>query len=567
MLYFIIVWIILLQLCYVIGIGILNDLKATQFQRQGDRFIAAVWLGITVLASVLLATALLVPLSSEVGGLVAFSLVGIALRSAAARRELIALKSQVSPSALWATLALAIGLANLTSREVTWLDTGLYHYSIIQWLRQFGVVPGIALLFSNLGFTSSWFALTATFSSIEVAAQVSAVINGFALFISVLSAAICLHHFFKQQAVISDWFLALFLSFIFMMILRLELLQNLLISPSPDFPILLLVGIITWSLLISIPSLSFFNSSSTVPIILSAGAVAIKLTALPLLWVTFLLLLVSKPTFRQIGYIGTIVTLLILPALLSGVITSGCPLYPSSLLCLDLPWSVASTNVQKVVEGTHQWSNWYGDSPTGSNLWIWLLWQWFEDDKLNKVTAFLIASSSLAALNILGYSIKQPHHHRLIPVLAIGFSGIGFIMLTSPLFRFSISYTLVIPVLYLSINGHRFLQQKILAADRLVAFKPLSRKFQQMIQVIPWLLVSWLISSSLKYDTFYLLVPPPLQESLTTKQQINDINYFSPREDEFCWSTPLPCAFKVAPDIKLRDPARGISGGFIRQTH
>jgi hypothetical protein len=218
-----------------------------------------------------------------------------------------------------------------------------------------------------------------------------------------------------------------------------------------------------------------------------------------------------------------------------------------------------------VVEGTHQWKNWYGDSPTERNLWIWLLWRWFEDDKLNKVTAFLIAGSSFAALDILGYSIKQ-QQHSLIPVLAIGFSGIGFVMLTSPLFRFSVSYALIIPVLSLSINGHRFLQQRILTADRLLACKSWFYRFQPVIQVMPWLLVSLLIGSSLRYDTFYLLVPPPLQASLTTKQQTNDIEYFSPQQDEVCWSTPLPCAFKVTPDIKLRDPARGISGGFIRQT-
>jgi hypothetical protein len=566
MLYFITAWIILLPLCYVIGIGILNDLQVTRFQRQGDRFIAAIWLGITVLAVVLLATSLLIPLSIGASGLVTLSLLGIALRSSATRRELIALQAQVSPSVLGAILALAIGLANLTSHQVTWLDTGLYHYSIIQWLQRFGVVPGIALLFSNLGFTSSWFALTASFSAVELADRVSAVINGFTLFVAVLSAALCLHHFIKRQAAISDWFLALFLSSIFVMILRLELLQNILVSPSPDLPILLLVGVITWSILVDVSSYSSSSGSSLmVPIMLSAGAVDIKLTALPLLFITLLMLLASKPTLRQVGYIGVIIILLISPVLLSGVITSGCPLYPSSFLCLDLPWSVSSTYVQDVVAKTHQWTKWYGNSPAGGNSWLWLLWQWFENDKLNKITAFLIACSSLAAIDILSYSIKQ-RCYSLIFVLAIGFSGIGFVMVTSPLFRFSVSYALIIPVLYLSIKGHQLLQQRVLVGDRRLAFKPLSHTFQQGFQVTLWLLVSLLIGSSLRNNTFYLLVPPPLQTSLANQQQTNDIKYLSPKQGEVCWSTPLPCAFKVTPDIRLRDPARGISRGFVRQT-
>jgi hypothetical protein len=262
---------------------------------------------------------------------------------------------------------------------------------------------------------------------------------------------------------------------------------------------------------------------------------------------------------------GVIIILLISPVLLSGIITSGCPLYPSSFLCLDLPWSVTPANVQNVVAKTHQWTKWYGSSPAGGNSWLWLLWRWFENDKLNKITAFLIACSSLAAVDILRYSIKQ-RCHGLISVLAIGFSGIGFVMLTSPLFRFSVSYALIIPVLYLSIKGHRLLQHRALVADQQLAFKPLSHTLQKGVQAIPWLLVSLLIGSSLRHNTLHLLVPPPLQTALTIKQQTNDIKYLSPQQGEVCWSTPIPCAFKVTPDIKLRDPAKGIGGGFIRQT-
>jgi hypothetical protein len=40
-------------------------------------------------------------------------------------------------------------------------------------------------------------------------------------------------------------------------------------------------------------------------------------------------------------------------------------------------------------------------------------------------------------------------------------------------------------------------------------------------------------------------------------------------ESDYCWATPLPCTSLlnqvIAQNISLRDPARGIGGGFVRK--
>ncbi|NET82419.1 MAG: hypothetical protein F6J94_10885 [Moorea sp. SIO1F2] len=67
--------------------------------------------------------------------------------------------------------------------------------------------------------------------------------------------------------------------------------------------------------------------------------------------------------------------------------------------------------------------------------------------------------------------------------------------------------------------------------------------------------------------TFRLIITPHLMTSDLVKKQVNGINYFSPQdispEDyELCWSAKLPCAFELEDNIQLRDPNRGIKGGF-----
>ncbi|NJM58391.1 MAG: hypothetical protein HC857_14500 [Synechococcales cyanobacterium RU_4_20] len=71
------------------------------------------------------------------------------------------------------------------------------------------------------------------------------------------------------------------------------------------------------------------------------GALSIKLTALPILPVALLAYSVVQGKFRwQRACLGLgLIAIVMTPAMVYGVITSGCPLYPAQALCLNLPWS------------------------------------------------------------------------------------------------------------------------------------------------------------------------------------------------------------------------------------
>ncbi|NJO39261.1 MAG: hypothetical protein HC769_00385 [Cyanobacteria bacterium CRU_2_1] len=467
-------------------------------------------------------------------------------------------------------------VALLTARQVTWLDTGLYHYSVIQWLAQFGSVPGVALLFANFGFTSSWFAFAAPLNAEILDDRVSAVTNGFILLITVVHFLICLNHSLKHQQ-FSDALMITFLLMLVPIVARLDSLLTILVSPSPDIPVLLLVGVVTWAIsLISdaqmMPELntrSPVDNSQIIPLFLSAGAVTFKLTALPLLFVASLYVIFNQRfEARKLLIAGIILVALLTPLLLSGIVTSGCPLYPSSFLCLDLPWSASTEDIQSVAKSTHQWTNWYGSPPSGVNPWLWSLWVWFRSSGRNQLMSFFI----VIAIVSMTYSVRTTFVSRAYQQLwlvAIGVAGITFIMSTSPFFRFGAAYLILLPALattiYIWVYPNNLFSK--LASQYHV-------KQWRKILLIFLLFMITLIAVDKTNHNFVsrFILPPPIRQVQIVRKQVNDIIYFSPsadnstdRHERICWATELPCAFEVPQDVKLRNPEIGIRGGFVRQ--
>ncbi|MEL6903714.1 MAG: hypothetical protein AAFP07_22505, partial [Cyanobacteria bacterium J06606_4] len=67
MAYFIVVWLGLLVSCMTVGCGLLHGLQALWICQRGYRVVLAVWLGLSVLSILLLAIAMVSPLTPVVG--------------------------------------------------------------------------------------------------------------------------------------------------------------------------------------------------------------------------------------------------------------------------------------------------------------------------------------------------------------------------------------------------------------------------------------------------------------------------------------------------------------------
>ncbi|HEY9884111.1 MAG TPA: hypothetical protein V6C98_10935 [Thermosynechococcaceae cyanobacterium] len=569
--YFVIVWIVLLTIGCLIGTGLLNLLQVSDLTRVGDRLIVSVWLGTVTLAIALLATALVLPLSPLVGAAVAGSLCLMALLSKRTRAEWVALRSRVSRNKILGFLVLAIAIASLTTRQVTWYDTGYYHYQVIQWLEKFGTVPGVALLFPNFGFTSSWFAFAAPLNAEIFDARVSAVTNGFVFLIATLQCFICLMHCLKRKAELSDWFMVACSLILLPVLMLVSSLATILVSPSPDIPIIFLVEVIVWSILgLSAHKESFPASSKraigpeVIPLFLAAGAVTIKLTALPVLFVSSLFFIFSrgfKP--QRILVAGVVIALVLAPMLISGAITSGCPLYPSSLFCLDLPWSAALEDIKQTSNETHGVITWVESPPSGIHPWLWSLWRWFNSSTQKQFMALLVLFSIFPTI-YLAKKVKTKQFSEQLWVLLIAVVGIVFIILQSPFFRFAIPYLVLLPALSLAVYFQNNFEDTFnTIIERLGSQFPF-RNFYKLLPTICLSLIAAIITSYASINASQLLLPPQIQRISFEKKQVNDITYFSPVQNVLCWATQLPCSVNVSPNVKLRNSADGIAGGFVR---
>jgi hypothetical protein len=619
MLYFLNLWLFLLPCCGLLGAYLLLRLERSPDVSLRNWTIASLWLGLLSWAVVFLALSLYRPLSLGLGIGVMGVGSGLCLLDGKLRRQLRWGLANLGRGSVLGSAIAMVGLAAWTSQTVTWHDTGYYHYSSIEWFRDFGSVPGIALLFKNLGFTSSWFALAAPFNPAFAAARVTAGLNGLALLIAMAHWGLAAQVWSRGVEQLSDRLAVMFYTLAIPICLVMKPLSLILISPSPDLPVLLLVGAVAWAMAwegnilnqsvaamagpLNPPILGDFRTKSVskspsigglgggsamdvaptrlvnkprlLPVALAAGAVSLKLTALPLLLFSALYYLI-RSGFGGIGRrfvsVGAIALLSLLPLMASSVVTSGCPLYPSAVICLDLPWSPTAQSVKDVAAGTHGWTTWYGTPPQGMPAWLWAMERWLTTDRSELITGLLI----LGAILWVGIQLLRQAKRREkardgqtrwsqtpveLWIAGLGLFGIAFLMVTTPFFRFSVAYI----VLLLAVGASNL----NLPIARLT--NALNLRRWAMPTAIA--LVTPVVLLSLHRQHFAnLVMPPPMRSTQVIERQTNGITYFSPasgdipntQDKDMCWSVPVPCTYDIAKDVYLRDPSLGLAGGFVR---
>lgn len=605
MLFFTIVWTGLILVCFLIGTGILNSVKADCFERVGDRFIIAVWLGLVILCVSLLAVSLILPLSPWVGAMVSASMAVVALKSHRTRTEIVAFRSVVSPGLIFGFFVLELGIAAFISRPITYGDTGGYHFQAIQWLSKFGVVPGLALIHERFGFISSWFALAAPFNSGIFEARFTAVTNGFAYLIATLHFLICLSRTLVNRACFEDYFVVIYSSISIFIITR--YLMPMIVSPSPDLPVIVVTVIISWAILVASKPLSSqiytpILEGKIIPVILSAGALTIKVSALPLLFVSSLFYILERRLIIRLITASTIIVLLVLPLVMFGAITSGCLLYPSSLMCLNLPWSLGSENAKQMSKIIQEYAQWSGEVPSSQSSQLWL-WHWFKHEKQ---TVFLLICSIISAVSIL-YISNPCRIRKQSWLLALGVLGIAFMMYGAPTTRFGLGYLALLPSLLLAGYFNKLLFPFIHQCTSLFLNKKSIKSILVFLLIFGGLIISLgysfktaperkLLAAIERRDVFvnpseqsrWFLPPkmlniqwlrqpgkegsyPDVYEPSNlelSRKQINNINILIPRSDSLaqCWAAELPCTPKLRKDVKLRNPERGIRDGFIHKS-
>lgn len=586
-----------LFVCTIIPGAVLSEWTgAKQFSRWGDRLILSAWLGTLLLASLLLSASLIVPLSPSAGILIALQLVLLVLLLPFGRRGLKTLLSGFSSLPRWAWgLAVVLLLAiALLAQGSTLSDTGLYHLQLVQWLGRTGSVPGLALLHDRFGFTSTWFALSAPFSTGDRLGTMVGLLGGYATLLTALHTAIAARHLLNvslndSPARVGDWFILISSA----VTLPAAISMRALPSTSPNLPIIFLVVLVAWVLIESRPGLA----AAHLLLLLSAGAVATKLSALPLALVAFVYALVQtwKRPMRLLRLL-ILPALLVLPVVLASLVVSGCPLFPSPILCMDrLPWAVGSDHARAIASSVGQ----FGLQQAGGNVWAFLF-------KRRPHAGFLLVCSFLAGvllLRALHPTLTRRRSSEPLPpgwfwVVCIALLGILMIARAGYNLRFGLAY-LLLPAYLSAVYAQRrsplaSLSLFVVGASGAAIWRPSPwftavllavaiavaaiglklawRRSPRNLLQVSFLLLLTIVSSghfALKNPVQFAWiwpfssVPRPEQVELSLGQS-NDVPYGYPIQGQQCWAAPLICTPGPIEGVQMRNPKRSFRGGFVR---
>lgn len=588
MLYYIIAWTVLFIICFVLGTLVLDKLTENCFAQKSDYLIAAIWLGISLLSAGLLFISLFLPLSLPITLPITFILIPLCLSLKSVRQKILDLLT-IRTIISWLIITSAIAL--FMAKEVTWYDSGLYHIGKIRWLAEYGTVPGLYLIQDRFGWNSSWFAVSAFLNPPFIDYRGTVTANGFLVVITLVHFSLSIKQIAQGTARLATWFAAIAYLILLPILLNpnlpltntnqqentlflgnqtKNLIAKLVISPSPDIPIILITIIIAWSILL-ISDKRFSSSPSNaldirlIPLLLAGGAISIKLTGAALMLVAFPFYCLKKRFWWQRQLWGILLSLILLiPTFGSGIITSACPIFPSLFMCLELPWSTYPPYLNDLL----LW--WKAESllgnPSGEEkYWWWLLSEWVNKSNINQIISFYLIVTLILLIWLVIY-----HRDKLAGtawVLLLGLVGMSFILSQAPDTRYGLGYFLLIPCVTmgafcycLTVNSPDVNLTKKLSP--FVSVKSIS--LPRMFHVFIFSFITVLSLEAIKQSSF--LLPPPLPQVPVFRDKVNKIKYFQPSTSlggDICWASELPCSHGFLPhSVKLWKPERGIRGGF-----
>jgi hypothetical protein len=533
MLSLILIWGLLSLLCFTFGTAILNLIGGNTFTKDDDRAIACQWLGLIFLSNLFLFVSLFSPLN----WISAVVTIGILLGFGFITRLLdikdINTVSKLSNSHKISVLIALVVSALLSAHQVDWLDTHGYQYPVIKWLANYGTVKGLGLLHIRFAHMPTATTINALFDHGIWAGRTSTIFNGFITSLLLGQFTIIIQRLFYRQMNGSDWFMICFVPFTYISASEAQLLR----SANPDLAVMYLAGFLVWLVLVCYESnYEIRPSFSCVAVYLGVGAMTLKFNALPLALGAILWFIYYYYQRIRIVVKGLLLSgLMLVPCFLYGWTTSGCPLFPAGLGCLQLPWSLSATEVSNYSRYIYEF-----------NL-NFTIEQFTTHPAIVKGLLLLIP----AIIYICWYSIRR-NKKEFLWLLLWQICSLLFIARFAPALRFGIGYLGVIVSLAISL----FISE-VASIIRL--------------SILGYLVYSMLILPSLnQLDFSNWLLPAylPAFGQILVKQALN-FNYYLPiNKYTLCSATELPCGSNDldATRVKVIDKNQGIGSGFARES-
>jgi hypothetical protein len=598
MLLYLVCWTFLVAAAAAVGSALLSLPEGSAFSHVGDRMIAATWLGLLIIAAVLLGLSVVVPLSPATGFCAIAVLAAIAASFRSVRRDFATWFGLLTKPVVLGLGMLALAAALNATGFVEVYDTGLYHYPLTRWLSTYGTVRGLALIHFRFGFSSSWFALAAPFDFGLFQGRIAAMLGGLASFLCLAHLALAASRIAQGRGGRPDWFLAG--GYIFILAVCFSWAFE--VSLSPDVPVWILTLLVGWLMLLSAPAVAettpagptlsalivFLMALCTLTLKPSAGAIV------AIAGIFYLFNSSQKWTARL--FQGAVACVIAVPIVAANITSSGCPVYPSPAGCLDVPWGVGKAAAREIATDIGDWGRWRdaatgAGTPAGNWMASWIT----QPDKL--------ALLSLCLICLFGFLLARGWRagRGILFVLALGLFGTAFLLVNAPNPRFGVGYFALFPAILLAAIGPtigtavraRFGKLELTAVNTfayglvalalVVAVHARVRDLRLMRNLEAADSVQARAEMAVDADFRHrLLLPPALAMSpgdlvITKNRRLsrvgrlelvsdssNGIDYRSPKDRDQCWGAALPCVpAQLEGDISLRVPSEGIRSGFV----
>ena len=552
------------------------------FDRSTDRFVVSTWAGILALAYVLHTFSIFTAITPMHGLVLTAVLVSGSWIFLLPRRK--SFRKLLDRSDLQLLLALILIVSFWMSFQRTILfDSSDSHFDSIRWTATYGAVYGLGLLISPLGYGSSWYSLQAPLTLPGLDGRYGVILNAFVFVIFLFHFISCFRSVVKSQGRVQDWFI-LFASPIVFLPLRTDLLS----SPSADIPVNFLIVLVCWSFL----AIAGSKKGRFLPLLISVGALAIKLNTAPLfigslLFYAFDETKKAKLNWKRIFSAGITTAVLGIPIMAVNFILSGCPAYPSPLFCTNLPWSVGTETVIRqagFLRDFGRWSDWDNLKKSHEGFW---LWPWIIREKK---LALMIVLSLISGAGLWFQSRKKHSDTSTggFHLLSTGLIGIIFLMALSPCLRYGWGYTAVIPALALANFCWKRVRLHIgYYAVILILFTALTIQYTRFGSLTHFrnairhgdltlepadLAPSFVLPpklipiSTFAYSTSPTGIGYSAKMEVYDRAKINDFEFNRPKYGR-CWDVAVPCirgVFSEDPfeNVFLLSPERGVAGGF-----
>jgi len=537
-----------------------------------DRLVMAFWVGLALAIGALQLAHFAVPVGAGAG----MALLAVAGASLASERRVLRLLVPRRSAARWAAagcvlLVASLGLAGL--RPLQHYDTGLYLLGAMSWFGDHALVPGLGNLHGRFAFNNSHLLVASVLDVGPWSHRAQHLLNGGLMAVFLIG---CLHagralfvperdpRFGRASAAFA----------LVMIVPAVQLSHRYLVSLSTDLPVTLVALVVAWRVFRMLageagaqgagPAHGLASESRAElrdVSLLAAAGVCIKLSAVVFLggvWLLALLVVAREADRTGRGLAGDLVpalgigAALLLPWMARGVMLSGYPFYPSSLVSLPVDWLVPVSSVDSEAAGVRSWARVPG-VPRELTLtgWYWLE-SWLRRNlALRAGVGFvvpLLLGCAGALLAAAGGSLGR--HSRATLGLALSLpAGVAFAfwfwMAPDPRFAMFVFWTF--------------------AASGLAAAVGVWHGARVRPGWCVALLVAGLLTLSLRGAD--LTAPhrfAPIPEVPTTLYQTaSGLEVRVPVGTDQCWDAVQPCTPHLRPELALRRPG-DLESGFSR---